>query len=64
MASTPVKKERVSLFLDEPLLDGLRELKERDGMAAAEAIRRAVAAFLREKGIAVEPRKPRKARQR
>lgn len=63
MASRPAKT-RVSLFLDQPLMKGLRELKERDGMAAAEAIRRAVAAFLREKGIAVEPTKPRKGRTR
>ena len=49
----PTRRKRVSLFLDLDLLDGLSALKARDGIAAAEAIRRAIAAFLTEKGIAL-----------
>jgi hypothetical protein len=41
----------VSLFLDVELLDGLNALRQRDGIAASEAVRRAIAAFLIEKGI-------------
>jgi hypothetical protein len=48
-----VRRKRVSLFLDVDLLDGLNALKERDGVAMAEAVRRAIAAFLAEKGITV-----------
>ena len=45
------RRKRVSLFLDVELLDGLSALKDRDGIAAAEAVRRAIAAFLAAKGI-------------
>jgi hypothetical protein len=42
-------------FLIEPELErGLKALKVRDGIAEAEAIRRAILQFLREKGIAIE----------
>lgn len=47
------RRKRVSLFLDLGLLDGLNALKERDGIAVAEAVRRAIATFLADKGIAV-----------
>ena len=50
-AMPPTRRKRVSLFLDVDLLDGLSALKARDGIAAAEAIRRAIAAFLADKGI-------------
>lgn len=60
-------KTRTSFYIGEDLQRGLEALKERDGMPAAEAIRRAIAAFLDEKGIEVAPAKavrPRKARKR
>ena len=44
-------RTRTSLFLDEHLKAGLRALKARDGMPEAEAVRRAVADFLKGKGI-------------
>ena len=47
------RRKRVSLFLDVDLIEGLNSLRERDGIAAAEAIRRAIAAFLAEKRIAL-----------
>lgn len=46
---------RQSFFLDAALMDGLKRLKERDGMPQAEAVRRAVAEFLKAKGISLEP---------
>jgi hypothetical protein len=60
-------KTRTSFYIGEDLQRGLEALKERDGMPAAEAIRRAIGAFLEEKGIKVAPAagsKPRKARKR
>jgi hypothetical protein len=45
---------RLSFFISEPLDDGLKALKERDGVAEAESIRRALAAYLKEKGVLVE----------
>lgn len=46
-------RKRTSLFFDPEQVDGLKALKERDGIPEAEAVRRAVAAYLTEKGIAV-----------
>jgi Ribbon-helix-helix protein, copG family len=60
-------KTRTSFYIGEDLQRGLEALKVRDGMPAAEAIRRAIAAFLEEKGIEVPSAKaarPRKARKR
>jgi hypothetical protein len=51
----PTRRKRVSLFLDVELLDGLKLLKQRDGIAAAEAVRRAIAALLADKGIVLPP---------
>ena len=53
-------RARTSFYVDKHLLEGLAALKERDGMPASEAIRRAIAAFLEEKGIDV-PRRGRRA---
>jgi hypothetical protein len=41
---------RVSLFISEELLEGLKALKVEHGTPEAESIRRAIAAYLREKG--------------
>ena len=60
-------KIRTSFYIGEDLQRGLEALKERDGMPAAEAIRRAIAAFLEDKGIKVAPTsgsRPRKAKKR
>ena len=60
-------KTRTSFYIGEELQRGLEALKARDGMPAAEAIRRAIAAFLREKGIQPIPttrKAPKKAGKR
>ncbi len=44
-------RKRYSFFIDDELEAGLKALKRRDGMPEAEAIRRAVAEFLKRKGI-------------
>lgn len=42
---------RVSLFIPDELLDGLKMLKAEHGTPEAESIRRAIAAYLAEKGV-------------
>jgi hypothetical protein len=42
---------RVSLFISEELLEGLKALKVEHGTPEAESIRRAIAAYLKEKGL-------------
>src|SRR5688500_7859395 len=44
-------RKRTSLWLDSGLSEGLKALKTRDGIPEAEAVRRAVAQYLRERGI-------------
>jgi hypothetical protein len=62
-----IKKGRTSFYIDQHLLDGLTQLKKRDGMPASEALRRAISAFLKGRGIKVTPiqaKSPRKAKKR
>jgi len=42
---------RVSLFLGEDLLAGLERLKREHGTPQAESVRRAIAAYLMDKGV-------------
>ena len=42
---------RVAFFLPDELQAGLRALKEQHGTPEAESIRRAITAYLREKGV-------------
>ena len=48
---------RVSLFIAEDLLAGLKALKAEHGTPEAESIRRAIAAYLAEKGASKSTRK-------
>jgi hypothetical protein len=48
-------RRRTSLWLDERLSEGLKALKARDGIPEAEAVRRAVAIYLEQRGIELEP---------
>lgn len=50
-----VKKVRTSFHIDQHLIAGLTQLKERDGMPASEALRRAITAFLKDRGVRVAP---------
>jgi hypothetical protein len=45
------RKKKYTFFITEELDAALKLLKERDGIAEAEAIRRALTAFLAEKGV-------------
>jgi hypothetical protein len=48
---------RVSLFVPQGLLKGLKTLKKQNGTPEAESIRRAIAAYLLEKGVLTEAKK-------
>jgi metal-responsive CopG/Arc/MetJ family transcriptional regulator len=45
---------RVAVFIPEELLSGLKVLKAEHGTPEAESIRRAIAAYLAEKGVTVQ----------
>ncbi len=45
------RKKRYSFYITEELDAALKALKERDGIAEAEAIRRALAAYLVDRGV-------------
>lgn len=53
-------RRRYTFFIDEALAAGLKTLKERDGIAESEAVRRAIAGFLVERRISVDTRAERK----
>jgi metal-responsive CopG/Arc/MetJ family transcriptional regulator len=55
---------RVSLFISEDLLAGLDVLRAEHGTPHAESIRRAIAAYLAEKGVRTKPSKPRARKQK
>jgi hypothetical protein len=47
--------------IDDELLEGLLALKERDGVPVSEQVRRAIEAWLKEKGIRVKSERQRGA---
>ena len=49
MSVTP--RTRYNFFIDDDQRDGLREVKERDGIPESEQIRRAIDRWLDEKGV-------------
>jgi hypothetical protein len=48
---TPSTKKQTAFRLEPAILDGLREVKERDGIPTSEQVRRALAAWLESKGV-------------
>jgi hypothetical protein len=53
--------KRYTFMIDGRLDDGLKRLKERDGISESQAVRRAIEDFLQNRGIAVAP--PEKGKQ-
>lgn len=51
------RMRRLNFFCPRHLDEALMTLKERDGILPAETIRRALEAYLRDKGVLREPRK-------
>ena len=57
-------KKLTTFFIDHDLAEGLKALKQREGVAEGESIRRAIRRYLEDKGsIKSGPRRP-SARQR
>jgi hypothetical protein len=54
---TPLKP--TNFRLESELLEGLRLVRERDGIAVSEQVRRAVRAWLESKGVSVKPERKR-----
>jgi len=54
-----VPKRLATFRIDEDLLDGLREVWERDGVPVSEQVRRAIRSWLKSKGIAEKAARPR-----
>jgi hypothetical protein len=54
---TPLKP--ATFRLETELLEGLQKVKERDGVAITEQVRRAVIAWLERKGVKVKPERKR-----
>ena len=58
-------ERRVTTFrIDEELLQGLEDVFERDGILPSEQVRRAIRAWLDEKGVLSKPERKRGARKR
>ena len=57
-------KKRISFFIEPEQAERLKTLKSRDGVAEAEAIRRALDAYLDQKGVAVASDQKRTTRPR
>jgi hypothetical protein len=54
---TPSTKKQTAFRIDPEILDGLRTVKERDGVPVSEQVRRALVAWLDEKGVTRADRK-------
>lgn len=54
---------RLSFFISEPLDAGLKALKREHGTPEAETIRRALTAYLKEKGVLREEKQPARRRR-
>lgn len=48
---TPRKRPLSTFTLDQDLIEGLEALRERDGISASETVRRAVRAWIEQKGV-------------
>jgi hypothetical protein len=62
MSVTP--KRRFNFFIDDEQREGLRAIKERDGVLESEQIRRAIDRWLEEKGVTKADRKRASTRKR
>jgi len=57
-------RKRYSFWIDDEQADGLKAVKERDGVLESEQIRRAIERWLEEKGVRKPERKRAAPRQR
>jgi hypothetical protein len=54
-------RTRYNFWIDDELRDGLREVRERDGVLESEQIRRAIKGWLEKKGVSA-PKKAERSR--
>jgi hypothetical protein len=52
-------RKRYSFWIDAEQAEGLKQIKERDGVLESEQIRRAIAAWLVDRGIVAKPERKR-----
>jgi hypothetical protein len=57
---TPRTRKLYSFWIDPTQAEGLKALKTRDGVPESESLRRAIDAWLKEKGVSVEKKPERK----
>jgi hypothetical protein len=57
-------RKRYSFWIDDDQADGLKEVKERDGVLESEQIRRAINEWLEKKGVKKADRKRASTRKR
>lgn len=58
---TPSVKKQTAFRIDPETLDGLQEIKERDGIPVSEQVRRALRAWLDSKGVVAKTERKRVA---
>jgi hypothetical protein len=63
-AVTPNKNKQTAFRIDAEILDGLREVKDRDGVPISEQVRRALTVWLESKGVTKAERKRAATRKR
>ncbi len=57
-------RRKYSFYIDDQQADGLKQIKERDGVLESEQIRRAITRWLEEKGVMKPERKRAGTRKR
>jgi hypothetical protein len=57
-------RQRFNFWIDDDLRDGLKAIRDRDGIVESEQIRRAVREWLHKKGVAPKPERPRPVARR
>ena len=55
---TRMTRSRYNFWIDDEQREGLRQIKERDGVLESEQIRRAIKRWLEEKGVKLKTAKP------
>ncbi|MDP1568962.1 MAG: ribbon-helix-helix domain-containing protein [Vicinamibacterales bacterium] len=61
---TPSTKKQTAFRIDPEILEGLRQVKERDGVPVSEQVRRALTAWLADRGVIKADRKRAVTRKR
>ena len=52
-------RQRFNFWIDDDLRDGLKAIRDRDGIVESEQIRRAVREWLQKKGVGAKAERPR-----